>query len=464
MPPVDPQPASQSSELPDPSARPRHDEHADGHASQCAQSEPPPVTQGKNRRGFLQRTGTGVAAMLMAGASSKALAAASTPGTPNAVKLSLIQDPETEQAENTPDPNAEPDQRIGYAIVGLGRLSLNQILPALSASKYSKVVALVSGDRDKARKIARQYGVRESAIYDYTTYEQLAQNAEVQVVYIVLPNGMHAEYTIRAAAMGKHVLCEKPMAVSSAECQRMIDACKKAKRLLMIAYRSQYEPMDRMVAKWVKEKRLGPLHEFIAGNSQNVGDPTQWRLKHALAGGGPMPDVGIYCLNAARFLSNEEPNEVFATIYRPQDDPRFKEVEQSVQFILRFPSGLTATCMSSYASHESRFFRLQGAHGWAELNPAFGYNGLQLRRGELVDGKNATTQISIDPVDQFAREIDHMSLCVVRGQTPHTPGEEGLQDQKIVEAIYESARTGRAVRIDPPPGPTRGPDPDEENF
>jgi predicted dehydrogenase len=418
----------------------------------------------RSRRGFLQRTGSGMAALLMAGAGAPALAAASTPGAPNNVKLPSIQDPQTEQAENTPDPNAAPDQRIGYAVVGLGRLSLNQILPALSASKYARVVALVSGDPDKARKIARQYGVRETAIYDYKTYERLADNPEVQVVYIVLPNGMHAEYTVRAAAIGKHVLCEKPMAVSSAECQQMIDACKKAQRLLMIAYRSQYEPMDRMVAKWVREKQLGPLHEFIAGNSQNVGDPTQWRLKRALAGGGPLPDVGIYCLNAARFLSGEEPFEVFATTWQPPDDPRFQEVEQSVQFLLRFPGGLTATCMASYASHESRFFRLQGAQAWAEMSPAFSYNGLQLRKGQLVEGKNSTVQISIDPVDQFAREIDHMSLCVVRGQTPHTPGEEGLQDQRIVEAIYESARTGRPVRITAPAGPTRGPQPDEENF
>lgn len=435
---------------------PQH--HAD-ESSSSDQTAPAP-----SRRGFLKRSGTGMAALLMAGASGPVLAAASTPGAPNSVKLSLIQDPNTEQAENTPDPNAEADRRVGYAIVGLGRLSLNQILPALSASKYSRVVALVSGDTDKAKKIARQYDVKESAIYNYQTYERLADNPDVQVVYIVLPNGMHAEYTIRAAAIGKHVLCEKPMAVSSAECQRMIEAWKKADRLLMIAYRSQYEPMDRMIAKWVKEKQLGPLREFIAGNSQNVGDPTQWRLKRALAGGGPLPDVGIYCLNAARFLSGEEPFEVFATTYTPDDDPRFKEVEQSVQFLLRFPSGLTATCMASYASHESRFLRLQGAQGWAEMNPAFSYNGLQLRKGQLVEGKNAQIQIGIDPVDQFAREIDHMSLCVVRGQTPHTPGEEGLQDQRIVEAIYESARTGRLVKIAAPTGPTRGPEPDEENF
>lgn len=207
----------------------------------------------------------------------------------------------------------------------------------------------------------------------------------------------------------------------------MIDACKKGRRLLMIAYRSQYEPMDRMIAKWVREKQFGASREFIAGNSQNIGNPAQWRLKRALAGGVPMPDVGIYSLNAARFLSAEQPFEVIATTWQPNDDPRFREVEQSVHFVLRFPSSLTVTCMSSYASHKSRFFRLQGAHGWAEMNPAFSYNGLQLRKGELIEGKNSTTQIGIDPVDQFAREIDHMSMSIVRGQTPHTPARKACR-------------------------------------
>ena len=207
---------------------------------------------------------------------------------------------------------------------GLGRLSLNQILPALAQCKYSKVAALVSGDRAKALRVARQYGVAETDVYDYQNFERLADNSRVQVVYIVLPNGMHKEFTLRAGKIGKHVLCEKPMANSVADCQAMVDAMKRANRKLMIAYRSQYEPMDRMIAKMVKDKKLGPLREFVAGNSQNVGDPSQWRLNKALAGGGAMPDIGLYCLNAARFLSGEEPQEVVATVYRPNDDPRFQ--------------------------------------------------------------------------------------------------------------------------------------------
>jgi predicted dehydrogenase len=417
-----------------------------------------------SRRSFLQRSGTGLAAAVAAAASGTAWAAGPSIAEQNAVKLSLIQDPDTEQKEETPDANAAPSDRIGYAIVGLGRLSLNQILPALAQCKYSRVTALVSGDRDKALKIARQYGVPERDVHDYSTFERLANNPRVQVVYIVLPNGMHAEFTVRAARIGKHVLCEKPMANSVAECQSMIDACQQAQKLLMIAYRSQYEAMDRMIVKMVREKKLGTLSEFIAGNSQNVGDPTQWRLKKALAGGGPLPDVGIYCLNAARFLTGEEPNEAIATVYRPDDDPRFKEVEQSVHFVLRFPSGITATCMASYGSHESRFFRLQGSQGWAEMNPAFGYNALSMRHGMRVDGKNATTEITVDPTNQFAHEIDHMSQCVLSDTRPHTPGEEGLQDQRVVEAIYKSARTGRPVQIAPPVTSTRGADPAEEVF
>jgi predicted dehydrogenase len=416
---------------------------------------------GPTRRIFLQRSAVGLAAAVATG-SSWAEAPASATG--NAVKLPLIQDPKTEQAEETPDPNSSPDDRVGYAIVGLGRLSMDQILPALSACKYSRVAALVSGDRDKARKVARQYGLRETDVFDYQNFERLADNPRVHVVYIVLPNGMHKEYTVRAAQIGKHVLCEKPMATSAADCQAMISACRQANRKLMIAYRSQYEPMDRMIVKMVQQGKLGPLREFIAGNSQNVGDPSQWRLKKALAGGGALPDIGLYALNAARFLSGEEPVEVMATTMKPDNDPRFKEVEESVHFVLRFPSGFTATCMASYGSHESRFFRLQGPQGWAGMDPAFGYNGLRLQHGALVDGRNAVTEITIDPNNQFAREIDHMSQCVINNTTPHTPGEEGLQDQRIMEAIYESARTGAAVKIARPTGVWRGPEPSEETF
>ena len=365
----------------------------------------------------------------------------------------------TEAPEKMPDPGLPPNERVGYAVVGLGRLSVGRLLPALARSKYARLTALVSGDRAKAQKLARQYGVGEQSIYGYQDFDRIVDNPDVQVVYIVLPNSMHAEFTIRAARAGKHVLCEKPMANSVAECQQMIDACRKAGRKLMVAYRCQYEPLHRAMLKMVDAQKLGELKEFISANSQNMGDPAQWRLKKALAGGGPLPDIGIYCINAARFLSREEPVEVVGSILNNPSDPRFREVEESVQFTLRFSSGFTATCSSGYNSHKSQFLRLQGTLGWAELDPAYAYEGNRLRSARLEDGQEVVSEPSISPSDQFMLEMDHMAQCVKANREPHTPGEEGMQDQRIIEAIYASAASGRPVKLSLP-GNVRGPTPE----
>ncbi|MGI4850263.1 MAG: Gfo/Idh/MocA family protein [Janthinobacterium lividum] len=408
------------------------------------------------RRHFLRRAGQLAAGVGGAGLASLAAAQASPP---------VVTFPpifaSTEKPEESPKPDAW-SERVGFAIVGLGRLALNEILPAMAKSRHCKPVALVSGDRDKAMKVARQYNIREEAIHDYQSFDKLADNPEVQVIYIVLPNSMHMEFTLRGARAGKHILCEKPMATSAADCEKMIAACKAAGRQLMIAYRSQYEGNDRAIVKMVKENRFGPLREIIAVNSQNQGDPNQWRQKKALAGGGPLPDVGIYCINAARFISGEEPSEVMGTVVNNPNDPRFREVEESVQFILKFPSGLVATATSSYNVHTSKFLRVQGPTGWAELSPAFSYSGIKLAVSRVVDKHEVKENIDIDSSDQFARMMDHMADCVRNNRKPHTPGEEGLQDQRIVEAIYRSAREGRTVKLSQPSAPTRGPEPQEQ--
>jgi predicted dehydrogenase len=367
----------------------------------------------------------------------------------------------SEKPEKTEPPGDPMSERVGVAIVGVGRIAVNEMLPAFAQSKHAKVVALVSGDRDKALKVAHQYDIPESAVLDYKNYDKLAQMPEVQAVYIALPNSMHAEYTIRAAKAGKHVLCEKPMANSVAECQQMIDACRKAGKKLMIAYRSQYESNDRTLVKIIRDKKLGTLKEFISVNSQNMGDPQHWRLKRALAGGGALPDVGLYCLNAARFLSGEEPSEVMANTWSTPGDARFREVEESCQFVLRFPSGFIASCSTSYASHKSQMFRLNGSEAWAEMNPAYAYNGIKLKVSRVVDGKEQGSEIASDDKNQFAAELDHFAGCIQQNKEVHTPGEEGLQDQRIMEAIYESARTHRPVKLTAP-GRTRGPEPQEE--
>lgn len=413
---------------------------------------------GASRREFLKGVSGAVAA---AGLGSSA-AQQTKPQQQNDVQLSQIHE-KTEQPEKIPGPYEPRDGRTGFAVVGLGRLTLGQILPAMGTSKYCKPVALVSGDREKAKKVAAQYGIKESAIYDYATYDQLAQNPEVQAIYIVLPNSMHAEYTVRGAKAKKHILCEKPMATNVKDCERMIAACDAAGVKLMIAYRSQYEPYDRALVKMIRAGKMGVLKQFIATNSQSQGDPAQWRLKKALAGGGCMPDVGVYCLNAVRFLSNEEPYEVQASIVQPKDDPRFAEVEASCQVIARFPSGLTAVFNSAYNAHKSQFLRLEGTEAWAELNPAFAYHGIKMKYAQYREGMEQAVEPQLEEKDQFALEMDHFALCVQQGLRPHTPGEEGLQDQRITDAIYESAGTGRAVKVPPPPGPTRGPEPADES-
>ena len=416
-----------------------------------------------NRRDFLRVAAAAVAASGM-GSLSEAQPSQTT-GVPkgslaheHAVDLPPLH-ASTEAPDKMQGPFDTPSERSGFAVVGLGHLSLGQILPAFGKTKYCRPVALVSGDSAKAGKIAAQYGIRESSIYDYKSYDKIGSNPDVQVIYIVLPNSMHAQYVLRGAKTGKHILCEKPMATSSADCERMIAACKAANVKLMIAYRQQYEPMNRAIVKLVRDGKLGALRSIIATNAQNQGDPSQWRQNIALSGGGCLPDVGIYCLNAARFISGEEPSEVQGTLHQPKDDPRFREVEETCSFIAKFPSGLIAACSSGYGAHKSQWMRLEGDRGWAELNPAFGYTGLKLRTSTVQDGHDVASEPSIEAADQFAFEMDHMALCVRNNVQPHTPGEEGLQDQRIIDAIYQSARTGKSVSLAAPREATRGPEP-----
>jgi predicted dehydrogenase len=305
------------------------------------------------RRGFISRVGQGVLAARIPGA--------------------LLQPAQAQL--KVPDP---PGKKLGWAIVGLGSLSINQILPAFAKSEKSKVVAFVSGHRDKASKLALRYGVDPKNIYSYENCDSLKNNSEVEVIYVVLPNGMHAEYSVRGLQAGKHVLCEKPMANSPAECQQMIDAAHKADRKLMIAYRCHYEPYNREAIRIARSGELGPTQMILADAGFRIGDPTQWRLNKQMAGGGSMMDIGIYALNAARYLTGEEPKEVNAMISSTPGDPRFREVEEHVTFQLRFPSGILANCSSSYGYFQQSQYRVMGPDARLSLDPATWYSGLRL--------------------------------------------------------------------------------------
>lgn len=370
---------------------------------------------------------------------------------------------ETEARSGPPPAPVPPDKRVGFAIVGLGELALGQVLPAFGRSSFARPVALVSGDRAKAEKVGDQYGIDAKHLYDYKTFDRLADDPAVEVVYIILPNAMHAEFTIRAAKAGKHILCEKPMAVSSAECESMIAACESARRQLMIAYRLQYEPHHRELIRAARSGEIGPLRTIEATNGQNQGPVDQWRHKKALAGGGSLPDVGLYCLNAARYITGEEPIRVTAQTQTDRDDPRFREVEDRIHFQMRFPSGVVAACGSFYSAHESRRLRVHGETGWIDMDPAFSYQGLRIRMAKAHGRADHVTEIRLPEPDQFALEIDHMARCAALGERPHTPGQEGLQDQRIMEAIYRAAREGGSVDLPRVPGrdSTRGPVPAE---
>jgi glucose-fructose oxidoreductase len=249
-----------------------------------------------------------------------------------------------------------PGKKLGWAIVGLGRLAVNQILPALARCEKTRVTALVSGRPEKARRLAQVYGVDPKAIYSYDSYEDMARNPAIDAVYVVLPNSMHAEYTIRALKAGKHVLCEKPMANTPEECEQMIAAARAASRKLMIAYRLRYEPFNQKLIQIARDTaEMGPTRIITAEAGFSIGDPAQWRLKKKMAGGGSLMDIGIYALQAARYLSGEEPVAVEAMTHTTPGDPRFAEVEENVTFQLRFPSGILANCASSYGAGLNRW-------------------------------------------------------------------------------------------------------------
>ena len=426
------------------------------------------------RRGLVAGSALGAAAMAAAPAFAAAAAdAAPAPGTPGgepaamlgkvegaAVELPPLLAP-SESEGKAPNPDPMP-RRLGVAVVGLGHLSLLQILPGFAQAKHVKVTALVSGEPAKAKAIAAQYGVPESGLYDYASFDRLRDNAAVDIVYVVLPNSMHREYTERAAAAGKHVLCEKPMATGSADARAMIAACKAAGKRLMIAYRCQYEPTNRAAIRLARGGDLGRLRLIEAINGQNNADNGQWRHIAAMAGGGSLPDVGLYCLNAARYLTGEEPVEISARLTRPADDPRFREVEDVCAFTLRFPSGVVASCTSGYSFHASRQLRMLGTEAWAQLDPAFDYANLALQIGRKAGQASGVEVRRFPPENQFALEMDHFAEAIRANRAPHTPGEEGLQDMVLIEAIYQSAAAGHPITLPAVQGRdvTRGPPPE----
>jgi predicted dehydrogenase len=348
-------------------------------------------------------------------------------------------------------------QQVGYAVLGLGELTLAELLPAYAVGQRSRLAAVVSDNHDKAVKAALAYGLSEADAYSYDDFERLQERPDVQAVYIVLPNSLHREYTERAARIGKHVLCEKPLATTPEDAGAMVAACRDAGVLLMTAYRCQYTPTHWRARDLVQGGELGRVKLIHAVDVQVEPDEGQWRLDGELAGGGSLLDVGLYCLNTIRFLLAEEPTQVYAQVYSTPGDGRFAQVEESVAWMMTFESGVIAHCSCSYGAAHTRTLEVLGDAGRLTLDPAFDYTNLRLK----VQTESAVTEHLLKEADQFALEIDHFSQCVQEGRRPFTPGEEGAQDQTIMAAIYQSAREGRPVALPPVAGRDafRGPPP-----
>jgi len=333
---------------------------------------------------------------------------------------------------------ATAKKKLGFALCGLGSLSTAQIAPALQKTANCRLAGIITGTPAKAVQWQARYNIPARNVYNYETMHRIADNPDIDVVYVVTPNGLHLDHALIAAKAGKHVFCEKPMEISVARCQQMIDAVKAANRVLGIGYRCQFEPHHLECMRIAREREFGAVKVIDAHFGFNI-SPGVWRLNRALAGGGPLMDVGIYALQATRYLSGEEPVWVSATTTQG-DHARFAEVEESVLWQTRFPGGAVSHCSSSYNAVGVGYFRVLAERGWFGLDPAFNYNGIH---GMRSDGK----AIELPAPDQFAVEMDDFARCILEKTPTRVPGEEGLRDVQLMMAIYESARTGRPVEL-----------------
>jgi len=333
----------------------------------------------------------------------------------------------------------EAQPKLGWALVGLGSLSTNQIAPALQKTQHSRLAGIVTGSPEKAKVWRERYDIPERNVYTYDTMAKMADNPDIDVVYVVTPNAQHAQQTIAAAKAGKHVFCEKPMAVSVDECQKMIDACKAADRKLGVGYRCRFEPHHLELVRLAREKEFGDLRVIESNFGFPLGDPTQWRIKKALSGGGALMDVGIYSLQATRYISGEEPTLISA--FETKTDPKkFVDVDETMTWQAKFPSGVIGNCTTSFNSAGMGRIRAYAQKGSFGLDPAFNYGGI---KGSRSDGK----PLEFPATDHFATEMDDFSRCIIENKPTKVSGEEGLRDIKLLMAIYESARTGKAVKV-----------------
>lgn len=335
-----------------------------------------------------------------------------------------------------------PRKKIRYAVAGLGHIAQVAVLPAFRhATANSELAALVSGDETKLRRLGKRYGVRN--LYSYDRYEELMASGEVDAVYVAVPNHQHSDFSVRAARRGIHVLCEKPMAVTERECLTMIRAAERNDVKLMIAYRLHFERANLEAIEVVQSGRIGEPRLFDSLFCMDVKEG-DIRLRKE-TGGGTLYDIGVYCINAARYLFRAEPLEVLA-MSATNEQRRFSEVDEMVGGMLRFPDDRLATFICSFGTSSVARYQIVGTKGNLALDPAYEY-AAELKR-QLTVGERETTKTYAER-DQFAPELFYFSECILKDRQPEPSGWEGLADVRIVAALYRSARTGKAVQIAP---------------
>ena len=329
---------------------------------------------------------------------------------------------------------------LRVAIMGLGSYG-TRVADAIQTCTKVKLVGIISGTPAKITSWQTKYGIPEKNCYNYENFDAIRDNADIDAVYIITPNAQHKDQAIRVAKTGKHVICEKPMALNAKEGTEMIAACKAANVKLLVGYRMHFEPKTLEVIRQRKNGDMGKILFFQGLCGFRIGDPTQWRLNKKLAGGGSMMDIGIYAINGARYMTGEEP--LWVTAQETKTDLiKFKEgVDETIQFQFGFPSGAVASCLSTYAMNGLDKFYLNGEKGFAEMQPSTAYGPIKGRtnKGELMQEHKTHQTV----------QMDEMAGIIFNNNTPVVPvdGEEGLRDLKIIDAIYKAVRTGKKVKL-----------------
>jgi predicted dehydrogenase len=330
------------------------------------------------------------------------------------------------------------NKKFGLALVGLGGYSTGQLAPALQETEHCYLAGIVTGTPSKIPLWKEKYNIPDKNVYNYENFDSIKNNPDIDIIYVVLPNSMHAAYTIRAAEAGKHVICEKPMALTVTDCDKMIAACKAASKFLSIGYRLHFDPYHLDMIRMGTQKEYGEIKKIVTEFLQ-PSIKGEWRLDKKYSGGGPLMDLGIYCLQAVMYITDMEPVAVTAQTFSISDKEKFIGIEETLNWQMEMPNGMIATCSTSY-SGSANTVKVEAEKGWFKLDPAFYYDGL---KGSTADGKI----ISYAPLSQQAKQMDGIALAIKNNEASIVPGEMGRRDIKIIEAIYEAMRTGNRVII-----------------